>query len=1060
MFSSFDRAQCWSAPPIAGLIIALFLMTAPAWGNVTIEGVESDQVVTGEITLSAVSASTRTEEISIHLIGPDGTEMTKRSHLGRVSLLTGDDGKPAVWDAAGYPDGDYTVAAYATVRSRNGRRIHAASVNFTVDHGNSVSQPTLIVNAPAASEDAAAETNGAAEESAGDNEQPVFATNNSEQDPVSVSDIRALDDSNLNIRFAAGTLAQRQVGDGQSVQVQVQADDGQNNADVLVLVWNDDKREMVGGFKREFAAEGTQTLAGADLDQLPTGNLELQAHYRVDGRIRQTAKHKFVNKSGAAATGLPVVKFSAGVADTLTLGKAQGMAFEVAGDLPGNGDVLVLAWSIDQKRLVPGFAHVFTEGPFEISADKLNALPEGLVELQLRPRLDGNITAKIVNTVTVKSVVTVDLPDGGGEVVVDGGSEGGETPTTDGGEQNNGSEPPTTDGSTGGGEVVETPVDVQLNLGSGVPSEYTLGSGQAVTLDVTGTLPDGADVLVLMWHNDRVEMVSGFAHEVSSAPFAVSNGKLDTVPAGNAELQALLRIPGQPLVIKKRSMRIIDPNAPEVPVDETPVDNGSGGDVDYSDLNLSSTGFTVFTKSSDTRVIYVAANGNDNNDGLSTSSPMKTPSKAYSKLRSGYPDWLLFKAGDTFNGNLGSLGKSGRSSKERMVIGVYGDGARPIFNSPDNSWARKEFKGRADHVAFVGLHLIAINRKEAALSGNTSKMGSEQWKQSAISFLGDAEDILVEDCILEYFKFALVFQSGTDWGYMKDVKVRRSAMVNSYGHWDKNIGGHSSGAYIEHVDGVLLEENVWSHNGWNNNVSGGKATKFNHNIYVQSDNLNCVVRGNVIANGSAHGLQLRPGGIVDDNLFVSNPMAMYVARHESWVRRNVVLQSDDMGNDAGEDRGFGIQTLPSVHTHFENNIISQKRGTAEFGDAIGLIWSRGATEWLDGRPFKVTMKDNHIYDWPRYDGRESAINHETPDAKIVESTRNYLDTASGGDSNPPWIDPDRDVESYMSSIGKTPTLDAFIKGAVYRPRGQWVKEFTADEVNHYVRRGFDFQQGD
>ncbi|MEL7087411.1 MAG: right-handed parallel beta-helix repeat-containing protein, partial [Planctomycetota bacterium] len=526
-----------------------------------------------------------------------------------------------------------------------------------------------------------------------------------------------------------------------------------------------------------------------------------------------------------------------------------------------------------------------------------------------------------------------------------------------------------------------------------------------------------------------------------------------------AELQALLRIPGQPLVIRKRSLRIVDPNTAEDPA-EVPVDLGDGGDVDYSDLNLSSTGFTVFKKSPDTRVIYVAANGNDNNDGLSPSSPVKTPRAGYDKLRHGYPDWLLFKAGDEFRGNLGTLNKSGRSASEKMLVGVYGEGPRPIIYSPGTRWAGKQFNTRGSYLAFVGLHLIAEARAEAARTGNTSKLDSSQWKMSGIGFLGDAKGILIEDCIIAYFKFGMVFQSNEQNGYLRDIKVRRTAIINSYGHWDKKIGGHSSGAYIEHVNGLLLEENVWSHNGWNDKISGAQATKFNHNIYVQSDSLNCVVRGNVITNGSAHGLQLRPGGIVDDNLFVSNPMAMYVARHESWVRRNVVLQSDDMGDGPGEDRGFGIQTLPSVHTHFEGNIISQKRGTAEWGDAIGLIWSRGATEWLDGRPFQVTMKDNHIYNWPRYEGRTSAINHETPDAKIVESKRNYLDTASGGDNNPPWIDPDRDVESYMQSIGKTPTLDAFIKGAVYRPRGQWVKEFTAEEVNHYVRRGFDFEVGD
>ncbi|MEL7087813.1 MAG: hypothetical protein AAGL98_05125, partial [Planctomycetota bacterium] len=513
------------------------MSAVPAAGNITIEGVESDQVVTGEITLWAVVDAPRVQEISIHLIGPDGTEMTQRSHLEEVSLLAGEDGRPVAWDSTDYPEGQYTVAAYATVRSRMGRRVHATSVNFTVDHGGPVSQPTLVVNVPDVADETAGESNDAANPAAGDGALPVLTNNSSETVAVEVAAGRAADNSGANVRFAAGALTQRQIGDGRGVQIQARADESAN-ADVLVIVWNDDARKIVSGFKRELPAEGTQLLAGRDLDQLPAGNLELQAHYRVDGRIRQTAKHKFINNPGA--TELPAIRFAAGVADAWTAGNAQAMAFDVAGVLPVDGDVLVLAWSIDQNQLVPGFAHVLTEAPFEISAGKLNTLPEGRVELQLRPRRDGVIEDKIVNAVTVNAVVNADLPegDGDGEVAVGEDEQGRETPDNSGdGAQDNSSETPTAGDDSGdvsggtaendaGGEAVELPADVEISLAS-VPSVYTLNSGDTVAITVTGDLPAGADVLVLMWHNDRVEMVGGFAHELDRAPFAVSNARLD-----------------------------------------------------------------------------------------------------------------------------------------------------------------------------------------------------------------------------------------------------------------------------------------------------------------------------------------------------------------------------------------------------------------------------------------------------------------------------------------------------------------------------------------------------
>src|SRR5262245_41145774 len=102
---------------------------------------------------------------------------------------------------------------------------------------------------------------------------------------------------------------------------------------------------------------------------------------------------------------------------------------------------------------------------------------------------------------------------------------------------------------------------------------------------------------------------------------------------------------------------------------------------------LGSDGWTVFTASSDTRVIYVSSSaGNDSNDGLSQSTPVKTLFKGVSLLRNGYPDWLRLKKGDSWTNEsfsqysaneYGAFCKSGRSPTEPMLISSYGTGARP-----------------------------------------------------------------------------------------------------------------------------------------------------------------------------------------------------------------------------------------------------------------------------------------------------------------------------------------------------------------------------------------------
>jgi len=1061
------------------LAALLCLVAAPAIASVSIEGVTEGQVVTGDLDVSAVSTHHRLTDLMIVLTGPGGTEQVNRSGASRVSLM----GDPAdVWDSTQALAGSYSVAAYATSRGRTGRVVNTAVVNFVVENDNRPEAPDAFV-APAPTGDApapAADADEAVEEprTTTPNETPVADDKVAlEAGPPVIAPPIVVSPS---IGFAAGTPGQRIIGDSASIRVELENAD--RGADVLILVWNLDRRAVVEGVSA-ILTPGNLVVPAGLLDRLPAGNMEIQAHYRVNGKIEQTVRHIIANAEPTPVvepTGpesLPAVSFSAGTPQTFTIGSTQSLSFDVDGDMPSNGDLLVIAWSLDESRLVPGFAQVFTEAPWTISAQTLNLLPPGQVELQLRPRYNGQISGKVAHTMTVAPQVVAELPQpvapadpvdpadpaddgdtqaGGDASSNDDAVADADTDTNDGASAAPDDTADQTAGESADADNNNAPVDINVAFADGTPSQYVPGSGDPITLDLDAPLPTGGDVLMLMWHKDRNEMVGDFAHELSGSSLQVSNAKLDAAPVGNVELQALLRVPGQAIKVRKMSLYLVDPDAPE----EDQTADHSDTDTNYDDLDLTSDGFTKFTKSSDTRVIYVAANGNDSNDGLSTARPMRTASAAYKKLRDGKPDWLLFKAGDTFRGNLGTINKSGRSSSERMLIGTYGNGPRPIMLTTGGHWAIKYFQTKGDHVAIVGLHIIAEKRDPNRAGFNSSRLTQNEWDASAVTFLGDAQDVLVEDCVMEYFKFAMVMQSSPNDGYIRDVKLRRNAILYSYGHWDKSIAGHSSGLYAAYTDGLLIEENVWHHNGWNDRVSGAKKTKFNHNMYVQ-DNCtgNSVVRGNIITNGSAHGLQLRSGGDVIDNLFVGNPLAFFVGRYESDVLRNVVLKSQDMGSGGDEVRGHGIEILPCLYARVENNIVSQKQGSADFAYAIGFNHESSYSKFLGNRPFKASLKDNKIYRWPRDNGNSSAIKFGTK-PQLTANTRNDLDKASGGDSNPPWIDPERDVESYMKSIGQTASLDALIQAAAYRPRGQWAPEFSAEKINLYIRRGFDVQPFD
>ncbi len=99
-------------------------------------------------------------------------------------------------------------------------------------------------------------------------------------------------------------------------------------------------------------------------------------------------------------------------------------------------------------------------------------------------------------------------------------------------------------------------------------------------------------------------------------------------------------------------------------------------------VSLDSNGWTVVTPSADTQTIYVSSSdGKDTNNGLSPQTPIKSFAKAEALVRTGMPDWVLLKSGDTFNDAFLSWTASGRSVNEPMLISHYGTGALPLINT-------------------------------------------------------------------------------------------------------------------------------------------------------------------------------------------------------------------------------------------------------------------------------------------------------------------------------------------------------------------------------------------
>lgn len=327
--------------------------------------------------------------------------------------------------------------------------------------------------------------------------------------------------------------------------------------------------------------------------------------------------------------------------------------------------------------------------------------------------------------------------------------------------------------------------------------------------------------------------------------------------------------------------------------------------------------WTQFAPSEDTRLIFVSSSeGNDNNSGFSPNEPVASLDKAYELLRDGYPDWMLLKRGDVWYSSFPRWKKSGRGVDEKMIVGAYGDSNDRPQVRPVGTANGLEGSGEngVRHLAFVGFHLEPKDSDSDMRGGAGLGWGSRT-----------AKDILFEDLYISSFKTNVGIQEWNNGAVVEDIRLNGCVIVDAW-----NNSGHSQGMFAKGVDRLVVENSVFDHNGWNS-ATGAEPTIFNHNVYIQNGMNDVVFRNNISSNASSHGIQMRGGGTMVGNLFVSNPLSMHFGGGDNpdpggvsaIVARNLAMYGRDI--TPGLPRGFGLTasnvreaTIDSNYFHLSN----------------------------------------------------------------------------------------------------------------------------------------------
>ncbi len=487
-------------------------------------------------------------------------------------------------------------------------------------------------------------------------------------------------------------------------------------------------------------------------------------------------------------------------------------------------------------------------------------------------------------------------------------------------------------------------------------------------------------------------------------------------------------------------------------------------------------GWTVLEPSVDTRFVFVSSSeGDDSNSGFSPSQAVRSLSRAKSLIRDNSADWMLLKRGDVWYEGIGHWSKSGRSAEERVVITSYGESdERPKLVISNGKMLQSGYQVQRSNLAIIGLSMVADRTTEDVPTG--------------INWLASGENLLIEDCYISSFNVNVVCQA-TGEGDFKNFAIRRSVIVDSW-----FTQGHSQGLFVSGATGVLLEENVFDHNGWNPDIPGAEPTLFNQNIYLQTSTTGVEFHGNITSRASAAGVQMRRGGHASRNLVYANPLGMRFGYMTlEWpedaasgsLTQNAIL-GGPLATSEIPGSGVGVYIERAKDTIFKDNVVAELDG--------------GSVNWafaIVGYARDIQFERNAVFDWGMairsnantegivqvngnlWQARESSELIKVDDSSEYGFENNKLfgfglddrifrvngdrfdfdqwvgqDFVEGDEFEASLFpDPGRNLDSYAQHLGLA-DAEAFLEAARGQSRANWDPALTGRAASDWIRAGY------
>lgn len=508
------------------------------------------------------------------------------------------------------------------------------------------------------------------------------------------------------------------------------------------------------------------------------------------------------------------------------------------------------------------------------------------------------------------------------------------------------------------------------------------------------------------------------------------------------------------------------------------------------------TSWTDPVASVDTRRVYVAANGSNSNDGLTTGTPKLTIAAGKALLRPGFPDWLLLRQGDTFTNQSFGVWKdvsnnplSGRSQTERMVIGSYNTGspgARPIVQTGISDGFTWSTPGSGT-IEF--LYILGIAFNPHTYTGNESQAG--------IRITSNWNWVHIEDCFFNGCRQSInISNTGTSHG--EELVIRRNVTVDSYA----SNTGQIANIRVDKTWLILIEENVVD----NHQTSGTDVLC--PSIFVAEICIAATIRNNIVTRANDRAITIECGGQVKDNVIVQSACGIQFGLDVAGAIPTIAagVPVDAYGNLIIEgitgpllDNARGFQFRNISGGTVQRNIITQTAGGSGvlpmyiLGDGWrirnlsisgNIIKSTGGAVRVNGTnattqqisscafynndiqqqagspPVIIVQNTNTMAQWTSSGNRFWDTGSESSWCSMggalgnVAFYRGFCGDSTSVSSNVSYTGGTYTIGTYHATVGGTATTAAFITACRAQSRLAWDDDLNASAILTYFRTGY------